>query len=93
MNEARVIMEFRPGDLFFNFSAFVGHRNSSLRPGEWRQSIVQYSPAGVFRWAAQGFPPNPQADCCGPEELESRFRAAIRRIGKVQDLNMRLPNF
>lgn len=50
LKEAKVILEVMDGDLVVIPSAAVNHRNSGLREGEWRSSIVQYTNGGLFRW-------------------------------------------
>ncbi len=54
MEEAKVIIELRAGDVVFMPSAAITHRNSQLRAGESRSSIVQYTSGGLFRWVWQG---------------------------------------
>ncbi len=54
MEEAKVIIELRAGDVVFMPSAAITHRNSQLRAGESRSSIVQYTSGSLFRWVWQG---------------------------------------
>lgn len=49
------IIRFPPGSTILIPSALIKHSNTSIREGETRYSIAQYSAGGLFRWAANGF--------------------------------------
>lgn len=55
LHELKLIVEMRPGDIIFIPSAVVTHENIPIGRGEWRKSLVYYSPGGIFRWAAAGY--------------------------------------
>ncbi|KLO14059.1 hypothetical protein SCHPADRAFT_827049, partial [Schizopora paradoxa] len=70
MEEAKVIVELQHGDIVFMPSARITHRNSRLREGESRASIVQYTSGCLFRWIWQGKKMLP--------DNERRLKAGIR---------------
>ena len=51
------MVEVRRGDVVFIPSAFITHSNSSLRAGECRRTVVQYTAGGIWRWVWQGHKP------------------------------------
>lgn len=53
LEEAKVVIELRRGDVFFLPSAAITHCNSGLLPHEIRRSIVHYFAGGLFRWVWQ----------------------------------------
>ncbi|TCD60677.1 hypothetical protein EIP91_009711 [Steccherinum ochraceum] len=54
--EPRVIIELRPGDVFFFPSAIIHHRSAPLASpdGETRQCMILFSAGSLFRWILQG---------------------------------------
>ncbi|KAL5522154.1 hypothetical protein ACEPAF_7598 [Sanghuangporus sanghuang] len=50
-----IIMEVAPGDVVFFPSSLLPHRNAPLHAGETRQSMVFYSPGGIFRFVSQRY--------------------------------------
>jgi hypothetical protein len=53
--ELGLIIEFPPGSTILLPSACIKHSNTSVGESETRMSIAQYAPAGLFRWADDGF--------------------------------------
>lgn len=49
LREPKAILEVMDGDFVIIPSGSVTHANSSLRPGEWRMSLVQYTSGALFR--------------------------------------------
>ncbi|KIY52347.1 hypothetical protein FISHEDRAFT_28449, partial [Fistulina hepatica ATCC 64428] len=49
------VIQFPPGSTIIIPSAIVEHSNTTIAPSEWRYSITQYTPGGLFRWVDQGF--------------------------------------
>lgn len=81
MEEAKVIVELRHGDIVFMPSAGITHKNSRLRDGESRASIVQYTSGCLFRWLWQGRKMLPVSE----RILKSKFRAA-EGVGRWREL-------
>jgi hypothetical protein len=50
-----LMVEFPPGSTILIPSTLFVHSNSSIQPGEERNSIVQYAAGGLFRWVERGF--------------------------------------
>jgi hypothetical protein len=50
-----IAVEFPPNSTIFIPSAVVEHSNTEMQEGEVRQSVTQYTSAGLFRWCAYGF--------------------------------------
>ena len=48
-------IRFPPGSTILIPSALFIHSNTSIQPGETRNSIVQYAAGGLFRWVERGF--------------------------------------
>lgn len=74
MEELRMIVELRPGDLFFVPSGAIRHCNAPvkgwLRGSEKRYSIVFYSAAGNFRWIANDFETEKDGKKIGQDQKE-----------------------
>ncbi|KAH8101604.1 hypothetical protein BXZ70DRAFT_871029, partial [Cristinia sonorae] len=53
--EPKVIVELRPGDVFFFPSACIRHYSASLAKPEQetRQCMIMYTAGGLFRWVRQ----------------------------------------
>ena len=96
MNEARTVIELGRGDLFFNMSAFFGHKNGSIVGGGTRRSIVFYTAAELFRWVNQGQRLRPNRAQALSEQgiveeedsAEDRFQEGLRRLGHVSRLGL-----
>lgn len=84
MEEAKVIVELRDGDVVFMPSATITRRNSQLQAGESRSSIVQYTSGCLFRWIWQGKRKLPQSEM----NWKAKFRQAegSRRWKELYDL-------
>ncbi|KAG6818461.1 hypothetical protein H0H93_004789 [Arthromyces matolae] len=52
--DAKLIIRFPHGSTIFLPSASVTHSNSPIRAGDYRISITQYAPGGLFRWVDNG---------------------------------------
>jgi len=50
-----LIIRFPPGSTVLIPSGLFVHSNTSIQPGETRNSIVQYAAGGLFRWVERGF--------------------------------------
>jgi hypothetical protein len=50
-----LVIRFPPGSTILIPSALFLHSNTSIQPGESRNSIVQYAAGGLFRWAERGY--------------------------------------
>ncbi len=53
--DLRLIIEFPPGATILIPSAILRHSNVSIRRGETRYSLTQYSAGALFRWVRCGF--------------------------------------
>ena len=53
--DLRMVIEFPAGSTILIPSAILRHSNTPIQPGERRYSLTQFSPGGIFRWAACGF--------------------------------------
>ncbi|KAI0689948.1 hypothetical protein BC835DRAFT_1281908, partial [Cytidiella melzeri] len=53
--QLKIVVEFPPGCLALIPSATMMHGNTSIQPGEQRQSFTQYAAGGLFRWVQYGF--------------------------------------
>ena len=91
MNKARLIIELRPGDPFFNLSAFIAHRNAGIARGEWRQSLVQYTAANIFRWVHNKHSLYRLNRWETEEDWIKRIVDGISRLGNIQQLGYMLP--
>jgi hypothetical protein len=70
--ELGLVVEFPPGTTIFIPSALITHSNTAVQPGETRMSIVQYAPAGLFRWAWYGFETKGRKDVEDPDKKSTR---------------------
>ena len=72
LDELKMILEVRPGDLVFIPSGVVRHRNARIMnpTEENRYSFVFYSAGNLFSWVANGFSTNDNAGV-GPKQRES----------------------
>ncbi|KAK7008541.1 hypothetical protein R3P38DRAFT_3324663 [Favolaschia claudopus] len=53
--DLKLIIRFPPGATILIPSAILRHSNIKIQKGETRFSFTQYTPAGLFRWAYNGF--------------------------------------
>ena len=53
--DLRMVIEFPPSSTILIPSAILRHCNTPVAPAERRYSFTQFSPGGIFRWAACGF--------------------------------------
>ncbi|KAF8878633.1 hypothetical protein BD779DRAFT_1613016 [Infundibulicybe gibba] len=51
----KLAIQFPPGATILIPSACLAHGNTTLQPGETRQSITQYCAGGLIRWVDYGF--------------------------------------
>ncbi|KAJ7074447.1 hypothetical protein C8F01DRAFT_971638 [Mycena amicta] len=79
--DLRLIIEFPPGSTIAIPSALLRHSNTSLRPGEIRYSVTQFSAGGLFRYVDNGFQLQDHATAgMTTEEMESRAQANMSRF-------------
>ncbi|KAG6835186.1 hypothetical protein H0H93_004147 [Arthromyces matolae] len=52
--DAKLIIRFPHGSTIFLPSASITHSNSPIQAGDYRISITQYAPGGLFRWVDNG---------------------------------------
>ncbi|KAG6818288.1 hypothetical protein H0H93_006256, partial [Arthromyces matolae] len=52
--DAKLVIRFPHGSTIFLPSASVAHSNSPIQVGDYRISITQYAPGGLFRWVDNG---------------------------------------
>ncbi|TDL19315.1 hypothetical protein BD410DRAFT_842218 [Rickenella mellea] len=90
MKEFRTIVEIRPGDLYFEPSGSVTHRNAPIRKEETRNSCVLFSAAGLFRWQHQGFKKQEKKNGPKGEAGRSRWEEGINLFSTIEELSNRL---
>ena len=73
MHEPKVVIEVAPGDVFFMPSSAITHSNSSLRDGEQRMSIVQYTSGFLFRALWQNFKSLPKDETKEDKEVREQY--------------------
>ncbi|EJD37866.1 hypothetical protein AURDEDRAFT_72734, partial [Auricularia subglabra TFB-10046 SS5] len=54
MEEAKVALELKSGDIILFLSSLITHGNGPLRPGERRMSWTCWMAGGLVRWLAAG---------------------------------------
>ena len=102
MNEARLVIELKHGDFFFNMSAYFGHRNCPIPKKASRRSIVLYTAAELFRWVQQGQrlkenraevleATNQEEEPEDKAESEKRFQEGLQRLGNIERWGLKFP--
>ncbi|EJD35686.1 hypothetical protein AURDEDRAFT_46100, partial [Auricularia subglabra TFB-10046 SS5] len=54
MEEPKVALEFKSGDIILFLSSLITHGNAPLQPGERRMSWTCWMVGGLLRWLAAG---------------------------------------
>ena len=92
LEEPRLIIELRPGDIFFFPSATIHHYSIPMvSQDETRQSMIFYSAGGLFRWVKQGFQtqtnmsPEEKAACESLEAGAKRWENAWKLFSNISE--------
>jgi len=83
LHELKVILELKQGDLVFFPSAGITHSNSSLRAGETRYSMVQYTAGQLFNYRLPGTAKNSRANA---DVGQKRWQECLSYLGTAQDV-------
>ncbi|KAJ7672955.1 hypothetical protein B0H14DRAFT_2394264, partial [Mycena olivaceomarginata] len=86
--DLKLIIRFPPGCTILIPSALIRHSNTSIQPHEKRFSFTQYTPAGIFRFVANGFRSDVDVNASVMTDAERVAREDARRNRWVEGLKM-----